>query len=149
MAEEEERKKPGIAREYANERIAVFWEPQYCIHTANCLSGLPGVFDAMRRPWVDISQAEADDIARVVMTCPTGALHFRRLDEGEQEVAPAETTVQPRTNGPLFVRGHVRIIDARGDVIREDTRVALCRCGQSANKPFCDGTHRRIGFQAT
>ncbi len=149
MADEDERKKPGVAREYANDRIAVSWEPHYCIHTANCLSGLPDVFDALRRPWVDISQAEADDIARVVMTCPTGALHFRRLDGGEQEPAPAETTVQPRTNGPLFVRGDVRIIDARGEVIREDTRVALCRCGGSQNKPFCDGTHRAIGFQAT
>jgi len=56
--------------------------------------------------------------------------------------------VQPRTNGPLFVRGKVQIVDAQGDVIREDTRIALCRCGQSANKPFCDGTHQAVGFRA-
>jgi CDGSH-type Zn-finger protein len=42
----------------------------------------------------------------------------------------------------------VRIVDADGRLIREDTRVALCRCGASGNKPFCDGSHRRIGFQA-
>jgi CDGSH-type Zn-finger protein len=51
-------------------------------------------------------------------------------------------------NGPLFQRGRIRITDNEGKIIREDTRVALCRCGGSANKPFCDGTHRAIGFQA-
>jgi CDGSH-type Zn-finger protein len=47
----------------------------------------------------------------------------------------------------LFVRGHVRIVDPDGRLIGEDTRVALCRCGASGNKPFCDGSHRRIGFR--
>ena len=135
-------------REYANERIVVTWEPKYCIHTAMCLMGLPDVFDAARRPWVEIDAAEADDIAEVVMRCPTGALHFRRLDGGAQEPAPAETTVQSRKNGPLFVRGHVRVTDASGNVVREDTRVAFCRCGGSVNKPYCDGTHKVNGFVA-
>jgi CDGSH-type Zn-finger protein len=57
--------------------------------------------------------------------------------------------VQPRTNGPLFVRGRVRVIDAQGKVVREATRAAFCRCGQSSNKPFCDGTHRAVGFRAS
>ncbi|MBI3943394.1 MAG: CDGSH iron-sulfur domain-containing protein [Chloroflexi bacterium] len=42
--------------------------------------------------------------------------------------------------------GHIDVLN--GDLIREDTRVALCRCGQSANKPYCDATHRRIGFRS-
>ena len=49
-------------------------------------------------------------------------------------------------NGPLFVRGHVRIVDEQGIVQREATRLALCRCGGSGNKPFCDGSHRTNGF---
>jgi CDGSH-type Zn-finger protein len=49
-------------------------------------------------------------------------------------------------NGPLFLRGQLRIVDGTG-VVREATRVALCRCGGSGNKPFCDGTHREIGFR--
>jgi len=145
---QEEREKRGPSREYTNEAITVQWEAQYCIHTAACLMGLPGVFDPGRLPWIDISQAAADDIAQVVMRCPTGALHFRRHDGGEQEVPPDDTSVQPRKNGPLFTRGAIRVVDMEGNVIREDTRVAFCRCGQSANKPFCDGTHRAIGFQA-
>ena len=56
--------------------------------------------------------------------------------------------MQLRPNGPLFIRGKVRIEDASGHLVREDTRVALCRCGGSDNKPFCDGTHRKIGFRS-
>jgi uncharacterized Fe-S cluster protein YjdI len=147
--EPEERKRPGVLKEYKDERIAVFWEPAYCIHTANCLNAEPDVFDSMRRPWIVLDAANADRIAEAVRSCPTGALHFRRLDGGEQESAPEETTVQPRTNGPLFLTGNLKFVDAKGELTREDTRVALCRCGQSANKPFCDGTHRAIGFQAS
>jgi uncharacterized Fe-S cluster protein YjdI/CDGSH-type Zn-finger protein len=145
--EEGERKDPGVAREYRTDAIAVFWEPQYCIHTARCLEGLPEVFDVRRRPWVTIDAASADDVARVVARCPTGALSFQRLDGGPQEEAPATTIVEPRPNGPLFVSGRMRILGA-GGVARETMRAALCRCGQSGNKPFCDGTHRTVGFRA-
>ncbi len=146
---EEERKQPGVAREYSNDRIVVTWEPQYCIHVANCLAGNPRVFDSMRRPWIDLSESDADEVAEVVMSCPTGALHFRRLDGGEEEPADPETSVYERPNGPLFLYGKVRVVGQEGKVLREDTRVALCRCGQSANKPFCDATHRKIGFRTT
>jgi uncharacterized Fe-S cluster protein YjdI/CDGSH-type Zn-finger protein len=144
---DETRYEPEIKKEYPNDRIVVVWEPAYCIHTANCLNGLPEVFDAWRRPWIEVDNASADEIAEVVKTCPTGALHFRRLDGGPQEQDDSEPRVQLRPNGPLFLRGKVRVEDASGHLIREDTRVALCRCGGSENKPFCDGTHRKIGFR--
>ena len=75
-------------------------------------------------------------------------LHFHRLDGGLQEEGTDETLVEARPNGPLFLRGRIRIEDADGNPIREDTRVALCRCGGSANKPFCDGTHKKNGFRS-
>ena len=145
---DEDRYESDVKKEYANDRIVVTWEPAYCIHTARCLNGLPKVFDARRRPWIEIDEASADEIADVVMTCPTGALHFRRLDDGARDPEPSETTVELRPNGPMFVRGKVRIQDPGGHLIREDTRAALCRCGGSQNKPFCDGTHRTIGFRS-
>jgi len=98
--------------------------------------------------WVVVDAADADAVAAAIESCPTGALRYRRLDGGPQEQPPAETTVEPRQNGPLFVRGAVRIVDPDGRLIREATRVALCRCGASENKPFCDGSHRRVGFTA-
>jgi CDGSH-type Zn-finger protein len=109
--------------------------------------GLGEVFDPQARPWVKVDAADPDAIAATVLTCPTGALHFRRLDGGGQEEAPEQATIEPRPNGPLFVRGRLRLVDADGHLIRADTRLALCRCGASANKPFCDGSHRRIGFR--
>jgi uncharacterized Fe-S cluster protein YjdI len=136
----------GPTRTYANDAIEVHWEPRLCIHVQNCVRKLPQVFKAEERPWIVVDGADADAIAATVEACPTGALHYRRLDGGAQEEASDETTVEPRPNGPLFVRGHVRIVGDDGAVIREDTRVALCRCGGSANKPFCDGSHRRNGF---
>jgi len=115
----------------------------------SCVRRLGGVFDPARRPWIDVDAADADAIAETVLTCPTGALHFRRLDGGAQEEPGGPPVVEPRPDGPLFVRGAVRIVDADGRVVREDTRVALCRCGASGNKPFCDGSHRRIGFRTS
>ena len=144
----EERKRPGVEREYRNDRLVVYWEPKYCIHSANCIRGLPQVFNPQRRPWIEIDAASADEIAATVMRCPTGALSFARLDGGPDETPSAETTVMPRPNGPLFVRGDLRITAPDGTLIREATRMALCRCGQSENKPFCDGSHRRVGFRA-
>jgi CDGSH-type Zn-finger protein/uncharacterized Fe-S cluster protein YjdI len=112
----------------------------------NCIRGLGEVFDPGARPWVRVDAADAARIAKTILTCPTGALHFRRLDGDPQEQPPSETSIEPRRNGPLFVRGRVRIVDGDGAVVGEDTRVALCRCGGSRNKPFCDGTHREIQF---
>jgi uncharacterized Fe-S cluster protein YjdI/CDGSH-type Zn-finger protein len=144
---EEERKRAGVAREYRTEQIVVAWEPRLCIHTGHCVRGLPAVFDPQARPWVALDAATADEVAAVVQRCPTGALHFRRLDGGPQEPVPERTTITERPNGPLFVRGNIQIVGQAGQVIREDTRVALCRCGHSGNKPFCDGSHRQAGFR--
>lgn len=54
----------------------------------------------------------------------------------------------PQRDGPLFLHGRVQILDRNGNVIREDTRVALCRCGHSRNKPFCDDSHYGVGFRS-
>ena len=148
--ENEVRRQPGVDRIYRNTRgeIAVSWEPKLCIHAGNCFRSLPEVFQPNSRPWIIVDAATADKIAEVVMTCPTGALHFERFDGGPQEPRPPETTINARHNGPLYVRGSVRITGPGGQLIREDTRVALCRCGRSENKPFCDGSHRRVGFRS-
>jgi uncharacterized Fe-S cluster protein YjdI len=137
----EDRYRADVSRTYANDQIEVVWEPEYCIHVAECIRGLPDVFDPWRRPWVDVDEADPDEIADVIRRCPTGALHFRRLDGGDQEPTDEQTTIDVEPGGPLYVRGNVRIVGEDGQVIREDTRVALCRCGNSSNQPYCDGSH--------
>ena len=117
---------PGVERAYANDRIEVTWEPAFCIHVAECLRGLPGVFDNQRRPWIIVDNGSPGEIGDVIQRCPTGALHFRRLDGGPRPV-PEETTVQERPNGPLFVRGNVRIFDQHHTVGQADRRGWRCQ----------------------
>jgi 3-phenylpropionate/trans-cinnamate dioxygenase ferredoxin subunit len=60
----------------------------------------------------------------------------------------AEVSIQVIKNGPYIVKGEVEITDAEGNRYPVEKRMALCRCGASTEKPFCDGTHSKIGFQA-
>jgi CDGSH-type Zn-finger protein len=56
--------------------------------------------------------------------------------------------IDPQTNGPLRVRGNLEIVSGTGRVIARVTSTYLCRCGGSSTKPFCDGTHAKIGFRS-
>jgi CDGSH-type Zn-finger protein/uncharacterized Fe-S cluster protein YjdI len=133
---------PPKLREYPGQGITITFNARRCIHSEECVHRLPGVFDPQRRVWVDATQADPDDLARVVCHCPTGALHFQRTDGSADEQVPERNEVRVAADGPLFLRGDLEIHGADG-VIRE-TRAALCRCGASANKPFCDNSHQRV-----
>ncbi len=60
----------------------------------------------------------------------------------------AEVTIEARPNGPYVVTGTIELRDTNGNIMPAQTRTVLCRCGASTKKPFCDGTHSKIGFQA-
>lgn len=76
------------------------------------------------------------------------ALHYRRKDGGREETPPAVNTIRFVEDGPPYVRGTVAVVSSEEHALLEDTRVALCRCGLSENKPFCDGSHGGIRFRA-
>jgi uncharacterized Fe-S cluster protein YjdI len=137
----------GPTREYPAADITVVWDATLCLHTGICLRSLPKVFDVRRRPWVDVQAADAESIAAVIRSCPTAALRYRAGPGLEEEQPADSTTVEVRPNGPLYVRGRIHLTNPRGEVMAELPRAALCRCGASANKPFCDNSHRRIGFR--
>ncbi len=73
-----------------------------------------------------------------------------KLDQHKTvEEIVVDVTIRPTKNGPYIVEGAVDLFDTDGNKITvEKPRMALCRCGASSNKPFCDGTHSAIGFQA-
>ena len=127
--------------------ITVTWSRSRCTHVAECVFALPTVFEPGRRPWVDATQATADAVARAVLRCPTGALHYERTDGGEQEPVPETNSVRVTKLGPTHLRGRIEVLDEAGQVILRDTRVAICRCGRSSTKPLCDNTHSAIGFR--
>jgi len=62
----------------------------------------------------------------------------------------ADVTITPLNDGPNLVKGPAKVIDPEGNEFQvKGTAIALCRCGQSGNKPFCDGTHTKAGFKST
>ena len=127
--------------------LAVTFDPNLCVHAARCLQRLPEVFDVGRRDWVRPAAASAEDVAAAIRACPSGALTYQQQG-GPLETPDAEPSVRTVKDGPVHVRGRLTIRDAAGGVIAEGTRFALCRCGRSANKPFCDNAHRAAGFRA-
>ena len=134
-------------RVYEGDGITVEWRADRCIHTANCLNELPDVFDTSARPWIDVTKADPGAIVDAVRACPTGALRYSSdalpPDDGTDE----GVMIEAQPNGPLFVRGPVRVTDHEDLPITNEPRMALCRCGSSENKPFCDNTHKKIAWQ--
>ncbi len=133
---------------YRSEEVEVSFDPNLCIHAARCLAGHPDVFDVRRRQWIKPELGSIEDIVPVIERCPSGALQYHRLDGGDDERGGDNPIVYPLPDGPLLLRGDLEISDAEGGVLAHGTRFTLCRCGESANKPFCDNTHRVIGFRA-
>ncbi|MEZ0069106.1 putative Fe-S cluster protein YjdI/CDGSH-type Zn-finger protein [Streptacidiphilus sp. MAP12-20] len=124
--------------------VEVSFDARRCRHTEACVRGAPEVFDPAARPWIQLANADPEHIAEVVRRCPTGALHYV-LTDGPAEQPERPTVITPSTDGPLLVRGDLRV-DGPWGTARE-VRAALCRCGASGNKPFCDGSHERIGWR--
>lgn len=132
-------------RSYKGTGITIGYDARRCIHAAECVHGLPEVFDSNRRPWIEPDGASPERVAAAVRACPTGALRFESAPGVEPEAAPPGNTVAIVADGPLYLHGDLVFADAEGEEVRE-VRAALCRCGSSSNKPFCDNSHQEAGF---
>jgi CDGSH-type Zn-finger protein len=80
-----------------------------------------------------------------------GGFHFRDIYFSTSQpgrLLMANVKIEARPNGPYVVTGSIELRDTNGNVLPTQERTVLCRCGASTKKPFCDGTHSRIGFQA-
>lgn len=132
------------AKRYTGQRVDITFDAERCIHSAACVRGAPEVFAPDRRPWILPDEAgEVDALVAVVQRCPTGALHAERHDGGpvdETDGGPTRVTVLP--GGPLALRGRITVRSAEPAAAElHDTRMALCRCGQTGTAPLCDGSH--------
>ena len=131
---------------YAGEKLTIHFDPKKCIHAGECVKGNAAVFNPNNKPWVAPDATSADEIVQVVERCPTGALTYERHDGGAAETAAAANTVHIAPDGPVYLRGDLRIEGSNGEEITA-TRVALCRCGASKNAPFCDRAHTEAEFK--
>ena len=131
--------------EYRGKRIVIRNTAARCIHSRYCVLNNPGVFEPnVPGPWIHPDAAAAETAIAVIERCPSGALSYEPLDGTAPEQPPGVNTVRVWENGPLAFHA---ALDVAGD--KSSFRATLCRCGKSFNKPYCDGMHRKSGFQAT
>jgi uncharacterized Fe-S cluster protein YjdI len=132
-----------MKRRYSNGKITVIWDSGKCIKSGNCDGQLPQVFNPKSRPWVNLEAADVKTIRRVIDSCPTGALSYRTQVEKKSKTV----TITVMKDGPYKVAGKCRLLREGGDNLDTSEVFALCRCGASRKMPFCDGSHRVVGFR--
>lgn len=140
-----------ITKEYTNGEITIVWKPAICAHSTICWkgeSGLSEVFDPEKRPWIDPEGASSERIMAQIDKCPSGALSYYRNDEvNKPQDIQGDTRVEVSPNGPILFYGNLTIKHTDGTEEKKHKVTALCRCGASQNKPFCDGSHVKVSFQ--
>lgn len=130
------------------EAVLVF-DSRRCIHSRHCVLDEPEVFIANKPgDWLYPDAATPERLARVAFNCPSGAVSVRDRKDGVAETAPAVNVARVRENGPLAFHAEIDMpAYPPGDA--SPFRATLCRCGQSRNKPFCDGSHGPAKFTAS
>ena len=135
-----------ITKEYTNGEITIVWKPSICAHSTIC-TGLGDVFNPKARPWINAEGATTEQIAQQIDKCPSGALSYYYNDDKNKPVEMVgDTKVEVSPNGPLLIYGNFTIKHKDGNEEEKHKVTALCRCGASGNKPYCDGSHVKASF---
>ena len=137
-----------VTKRYTKDDLTVVWQNAKCTHSKKCFAGLSEVFNPDNRPWIQLDNAAAEAIIAQVKKCPSGALSIEgECAASETEKAAVDSTkVTVTKGGPLLVKGALTIELPNGETVEKTGVTALCRCGASANKPYCDGSHQNIEF---
>lgn len=131
--------------EVEGEKLSVHFHTKLCIHSRYCVTQAPRVFLAnVEGPWIHPDDMDVEELAAVARNCPSGAIQYTRNDGGPAEQAPPVNLIRTLQDGPTAWRGDLRI-----DGVSIGYRATLCRCGASKNKPYCDGSHHDIHFEAS
>lgn len=135
-----------IIKEYSNDDITVVWQPAKCSHSTVCAKSLSDVFNPNARPWINMQGGDTESIAATVNQCPSGALSIKDENMDNEADKDSRITMKAFKNGPILISCDASITMPDGTV-QQVSNPALCRCGASANKPFCDGSHVKQGFE--
>lgn len=131
---------------YAGGEVTIQDNRFLCAHIGECTDNLAAVFRLGTEPWIDPDGADGQAIMETIRKCPSGALGYVFQGAAYQE-EDGEPRITVSKDGPYFVRGDVALDDVAWSAGADKRRYALCRCGASATKPFCDGSHGRVEFQ--
>lgn len=133
-------------KEYEKGPMTVIWDMPKCIHSEKCWRGLGEVFRRNERPWIYLEGADQETIKNQIDQCPSGALSYRiEGQSGTKNEVNMEITVLE--NGPVLMSGKVVVNHPDGTKEEREGNTALCRCGASASKPYCDGSHNKVEFK--
>ena len=140
VGEKEADRVPDRVDEYEGVGITIVDNRGVCSHAGICTDNLPRVFRLGTEPWIDPTGATVEEIIALVEQCPSGALSYRMngVRHQDHDGGPA---VKVTRNGPYYVTGGVELTDDQGSEPEAENHYALCRCGNSKNKPFCNGAH--------
>ncbi|MGJ6967683.1 (4Fe-4S)-binding protein [Streptosporangium sp. G11] len=128
-------------KSYPGSEITVTFDGGRCLHFAECVRGLPEVFDVSARPWIAPDNAGAAALAAVVERCPSGALQYTRHDGSVEETPPDPTVVTANERGQILLHGNLTLTGP-GPRPHPKYRMTLCACGRSVKRPFCDNACR-------
>jgi CDGSH-type Zn-finger protein len=134
------------ARAYEGSRIVMRDDRSICEHAGFCGNRATNVWKLLKGDATEDSIARAEVIA-MIEHCPSGALTYRLEPDGDDVEPDLRPGVGVVDDGPLFVTGGITITRSDGTTLELRNRVTLCRCGGSANKPLCDGSHKENGFR--
>src|SRR6185503_17758767 len=122
---------PNVAQ---TDAIVLRFDTHRCIHSRRCVLGAPSVFLAnVQGPWLHPETVSTETCIAIAHACPSGAITYARRDGGPPETAPPVNVLHLRENGPYVVHADIDL-QGQGRMFR----ATLCRCGRSANKPYCD-----------
>jgi uncharacterized Fe-S cluster protein YjdI len=144
--EKEEDRVPDKMDTYEGEKMTIHDNRGVCSHRGYCTDNAPNVFRMKTEPWIDPDTQEADETAKVIETCPSGALSYTR-DGVLHKDLDREPAITVSKDGPYDVVGGPEFIDSGGNKPESSEHYTLCRCGKSKNNPFCSGQHWYVEFK--
>lgn len=148
VGQKKEDRVPDKVKLYQGRDVIIYDNRGVCSHDGTCIKSLPAVFDKEKRPWINPNGASVKEIIGTIERCPSGALSYGFGDRRYQELDREPSIVISR-NGPLHLKGFVVLKDDQYSEAESAEHCTLCRCGESGNKPFCDGTHLDNKFDDT
>lgn len=128
-------------RSYPGTGIEVFDDRGICVHAGFCGNQVSNVWKMAAKTDDTVVRSQ---VMAMIDRCPSGALTYEVEGAAVEPDLPTEIAVVP--DGPLWVSGGIPVERADGQPVEIRNRVTLCRCGESATKPLCDGSHKDAGF---
>ena len=132
-----------IIQEYQGEKIKIIFNRSICAGASKCANSYPSIYKSAAEDWINPDGASVDEVINSVKACPSGALSYE-IDSRKTFESHDVESVEIIKGGPINFKGKIELEDVKWSSFANKEKFALCRCGASKNKPFCDYTHASL-----